>query len=224
MSKMTDKLGGAMRASLGVGTPAAAEAQAPPSAGSNLYGGTRALSDGRIISVDRIVGDPDQPRREFEPEKLAELGLSLKRRGRLQPIRVREDKGNDRFVIVAGERRWRAARIDGNPHPGLHRGKAADDRWREADAPAGRELRSGGFEADRAAARFQAADGAGGMDGGTGSQLSPQNVGRATPGRRAASSRVYSIWHGSWGQERPVFRRDPRARIPRHPIWHTAGG
>src|SRR3954470_428459 len=111
MSKMTDKLGGAMRASLGVGTPTAAEAQAPPSAGSNLYGGTRALGDGRIISVDRIVGDPDQPRREFEPEKLAELGLSLKRRGQLQPIRVREDKENDRFVIVAGERRWRAARM-----------------------------------------------------------------------------------------------------------------
>jgi ParB family chromosome partitioning protein len=61
--------------------------------------------------VERIVPDPEQPRREFEPEKLAELGLSMKRRGQLQPIRVREDKENDRFVIVAGERRWRAARM-----------------------------------------------------------------------------------------------------------------
>lgn len=111
MSKITDKLGGAMRASLGVGTPAAVEAQAPPPAGGNLYGGTRALGDARVIPVDRIVPDPDQPRREFEPEKLAELGISMKRRGQLQPIRVREDRENDRFVIVAGERRWRAARM-----------------------------------------------------------------------------------------------------------------
>ena len=41
MSKMTDKLGGAMRSSLGVGTPAAAEAQAPPPAGGSLYAGAR---------------------------------------------------------------------------------------------------------------------------------------------------------------------------------------
>jgi ParB family chromosome partitioning protein len=111
MSKMTDKLGGAMRASLGVGTPAAAEAQIVPAAGSNLYGGTRALGEGRVIPVERIAPDPEQPRREFEPEKLAELGLSMKRRGQLQPIRVREDKENDRFVIIAGERRWRAAKM-----------------------------------------------------------------------------------------------------------------
>ena len=111
MSKITDKLGGAMRSSLGVGTPAAAEAQAPAPVGSNLYVGTRALSDARAVPVERIVPDPEQPRHDFEPEKLAELGLSMKRRGQLQPIRVREDKENDRFVIVAGERRWRAAKM-----------------------------------------------------------------------------------------------------------------
>jgi ParB family chromosome partitioning protein len=111
MSKIADKLGGAMRASLGVGTPAAAAAQAPPPAGGDLYAGTRALGEARAIPVDRIIPDPDQPRREFEPEKLAELGLSMKRRGQLQPIRVREDKEHGRFVIVAGERRWRAAKM-----------------------------------------------------------------------------------------------------------------
>ena len=111
MSKMTDKLGGAMRASLGVGTLAAAEAQAATPVGSNLYAGTRALGEARAVPVDRIVADPDQPRRDFETEKLAELGISMKRRGQLQPIRVREDKENDRFVIVAGERRWRAAKM-----------------------------------------------------------------------------------------------------------------
>src|SRR5262249_33301637 len=81
MSKMTDKLGGARRAGRGVGPRAAAEAQAPPPAGSNLYAGTRALGEARAIPVDRIAADPDQPRRGFEPEKLAELGISMKRRG-----------------------------------------------------------------------------------------------------------------------------------------------
>ena len=49
MSKMTDKLGGAMRASLGWGTQAAAEAQAPPpmSMGGNLYAGTRGHAEAR---------------------------------------------------------------------------------------------------------------------------------------------------------------------------------
>jgi ParB family transcriptional regulator, chromosome partitioning protein len=111
MSKLTDRLSGAMRSSLGVGTPAAAEAQAAPAASSNLYAGTRALSDTRLIPVARIVPDTDQPRKEFAPESLAELGLSLKRRGQLQPIRVREDRENDRFIIVSGERRWRAAKL-----------------------------------------------------------------------------------------------------------------
>lgn len=111
MSKLTDRLSGAMRSSLGVGTPAAAEAQAAPATSSNLYAGTRALSDTRLIPVARIVPDTDQPRKEFAPESLAELGLSLKRRGQLQPIRVREDRENDRFIIVSGERRWRAAKL-----------------------------------------------------------------------------------------------------------------
>jgi ParB family chromosome partitioning protein len=113
MSKITDRLGGAMRSSLGVGTPAAAEAmaQTASAASGNLYAGTRAANDTRSIPVDRIVPDPDQPRKEFAPEAIAELGLSLKRRGQLQPIRVCEDREHDCFVIVAGERRWRAAKL-----------------------------------------------------------------------------------------------------------------
>lgn len=111
MSRMTDRLGGAMRNSLGVGTPAAAEAQAPPPASNGLYAGTRAIAEARSIPVDRIAPDPDQPRQQFDSEALAELGLSMKRRGQLQPIRVREDKEHDRFIVVAGERRWRAAKM-----------------------------------------------------------------------------------------------------------------
>ena len=62
-----------------------------------------------MIPVDRIVRDPNQPREEFDPEALGRLADSLKERGQLQPIRVRWDEGRGVYVIVFGERRWRAA-------------------------------------------------------------------------------------------------------------------
>jgi ParB family chromosome partitioning protein len=65
------------------------------------------------ISVDRIVPDPDQPRREFDPEELEQLAESLRTRGQLQPIRVRWDEAEGSYVILMGERRWRAARMAG---------------------------------------------------------------------------------------------------------------
>jgi ParB family chromosome partitioning protein len=65
------------------------------------------------IPVDRIGQDPDQPREEFDPEALQRLADSLKAKGQLQPIRVRwvEDRGQ--YVIICGERRWRAAGLAG---------------------------------------------------------------------------------------------------------------
>ena len=65
------------------------------------------------IPLDRIAPDPDQPREEFEPEALDRLAESLKTKGQLQPIRVRWDEGRGLYVIVAGERRWRAATMAG---------------------------------------------------------------------------------------------------------------
>ena len=59
------------------------------------------------ISVSRIRSNPFQPRREFEPEALAELEASMRTSGLLQPITVRR-KG-DAYELVAGERRLRAA-------------------------------------------------------------------------------------------------------------------
>src|SRR6185312_3212783 len=56
---------------------------------------------------------PEQPRKDFEPQALADLAASLKDRGQLQPIRVRWDEGSGRWLIVAGERRWRAAQMAG---------------------------------------------------------------------------------------------------------------
>ena len=61
----------------------------------------------REIEVARIRPNPEQPRTQFDEESLEELAQSIRERGILQPILLRGD--GDGFMIVAGERRWRAA-------------------------------------------------------------------------------------------------------------------
>jgi ParB family chromosome partitioning protein len=63
------------------------------------------------ISVLDIDPNPDQPRKKFDKEALSELSDSIKEHGVLQPILV--IKQGARYMIVAGERRWRAARLAG---------------------------------------------------------------------------------------------------------------
>ncbi len=75
--------------------------------------GTRELPEAREIALDRIEPDPDQPRRSFDPERLEELAASIRQQGVLQPIAVRYDAARDRYVIIHGERRWRAAQLAG---------------------------------------------------------------------------------------------------------------
>jgi ParB family chromosome partitioning protein len=64
-------------------------------------------SDLQRIQLSRIRPNPFQPRREFDPEELAELESSLKASGLLQPISVR--RSGDAYELIAGERRFRAA-------------------------------------------------------------------------------------------------------------------
>jgi ParB family chromosome partitioning protein len=66
------------------------------------------------IPIDKIDRDPDQPREEFEPGALARLAESIRERGQLQPIRVRWNAERSLYIIVCGERRWRAARMAGS--------------------------------------------------------------------------------------------------------------
>ncbi len=61
----------------------------------------------REVEIARIRPNPDQPRSHFDEASLAELAQSIGERGVLQPILLRPD--GDGFMIVAGERRWRAA-------------------------------------------------------------------------------------------------------------------
>jgi ParB family chromosome partitioning protein len=116
MAKLRDalaaKFGGAMQHSLGVGeddTTAATSGLSPGNA-RNKFEGTRAARDARFIPIDQIMADPGQPREEFDEESLKRLAHSLETRGQLQPIRVRWSEEEGKWMIIAGERRWRAAR------------------------------------------------------------------------------------------------------------------
>lgn len=63
------------------------------------------------IDIDSISPNPSQPRRDFDPETLAELATSIRELGIIQPLTLRDtDTG---YQIIAGERRWRAARMAG---------------------------------------------------------------------------------------------------------------
>lgn len=65
------------------------------------------ISELRQIKLSEIVSDPDQPRRQFDEESLADLAASVDEHGILQPIVVTPHEGG--YQIVAGERRYRAA-------------------------------------------------------------------------------------------------------------------
>ena len=79
--------------------PPVPPAEAPP-AETSLY-----------IAIDLIDANPLQPRRIFETARLEELAQSIRANGIIQPLVVR--KVDDRYQLVAGERRWRAAKLAG---------------------------------------------------------------------------------------------------------------
>ena len=63
-----------------------------------------------LIPIEKIFRDENQPRKQFDNEKLIELSQSIKKNGLIQPIILRT-RDSDSFTIVAGERRWRAAQL-----------------------------------------------------------------------------------------------------------------
>lgn len=99
MPNHTKRLGKGLEALLG-DTSLPAEAAVPE--------GARIMD----IEINRIDPNPNQPRAQFEEEALEELASSIAQHGIIQPIIVTQGKGG-RYYLVAGERRWRAARMSG---------------------------------------------------------------------------------------------------------------
>jgi len=83
---------------------------------SSLIGDSEISDSKTLISISSIIRNKYQPRKNFEKDSLEELTNSIRARGIIQPIIVRKsDDHNDKFEIVAGERRWQAAQ-----NAGLH--------------------------------------------------------------------------------------------------------
>jgi ParB family chromosome partitioning protein len=89
------------------------ERELPPAIVSLLSPETTHRSTGvKVIPVERIESNPEQPRLAFNEETLQELAASIREHGVLQPILVRP-VGENHFQLIAGERRWRASQIAG---------------------------------------------------------------------------------------------------------------
>lgn len=81
--------------------------------GALLPGGTGGTIE---VDVEAIAPNPRQPRHRIDPEQLAELAASVRQHGVIQPLIVRaapETSGARRYELIAGERRWQAARLAG---------------------------------------------------------------------------------------------------------------
>ncbi len=83
------------------------------------------------IPIGQIRPNPQQPRHHFDKEALEELAASIRRHGVLQPLLVSENPP-DRYFLITGERRWRAARLAGlNTVPAVIREKITGDQQLE---------------------------------------------------------------------------------------------
>ena len=109
------RFGGNIKESMGANRAAVHGEPSPSAAAPAALQGITRSRNAAEIPLEKIAPDPDQPREEFEPAALHRLAESLKSRGQLQPIRVRWDESRGVYMIVCGERRWRAAGLAGLP-------------------------------------------------------------------------------------------------------------
>ena len=81
---------------------------------SSLIGDNNVKTSNYKISISSIVPNKNQPRKIFENEALEELKNSIKERGIIQPLIIRKSEEQDnKYEIIAGERRWQAAQLAG---------------------------------------------------------------------------------------------------------------
>ena len=79
----------------------------------DLSDDTGSEASGSTLLLREIEPDPEQPRKRFDDDALNQLADSIVENGLLQPIAVRPKKVGPGYIIIAGERRWRAARLAG---------------------------------------------------------------------------------------------------------------
>src|SRR5262245_51428427 len=114
MSKPANRLGRGLSAIIGVSSASIRHAQtatfasAPPEAPRD--GDSRTIV--HQVALEAIVPNPRQPRTRFDDDALRELAASIRSTGVLQPLLVRS-LTNEKYELIAGERRWRAARLAG---------------------------------------------------------------------------------------------------------------
>lgn len=65
------------------------------------------------VEISRVMPDPEQPREQFSEEALERLASSIQKKGQLSPIKVRWSEDHQKWIIIFGERRWRAAQRAG---------------------------------------------------------------------------------------------------------------
>lgn len=82
--------------------------------------GRRALRTFGTLSIDNVMPDPDQPRVEFTDDEIERLAASIRDKGQLHPIRVRWSESFQKWIIISGERRYRATKHAGLPSIQCH--------------------------------------------------------------------------------------------------------
>jgi ParB family chromosome partitioning protein len=82
--------------------------------------GRRPLRSFGRVDVDMVEPDPDQPRSEFSEESIQRFAQSIRDKGQFHPIRVRWSDERNKWLIISGERRWRATRAAGQPTIDCH--------------------------------------------------------------------------------------------------------
>lgn len=123
--RLLERFGANISQSLGVRASAEASSTRPdgessaPTGANPTAGRSRARSLG-LMDIRNVAPDPDQPRKQFDPDALRRLSESLKKFGQLMPIRVRWDQQLGKWRIVSGERRYRAALAAGLPSVTCH--------------------------------------------------------------------------------------------------------
>ncbi len=83
------------------------------------------------IEIENIIPNPNQPRTNFDDEALAELATSIKELGVISPITLRKNKGENTYMIIAGERRYRASKSLGLKTIPAYVRTASDDQVME---------------------------------------------------------------------------------------------